>query len=134
MPTERRVQKMVCGVTRDGKFVAAQLTLDDGSEARLLFPANDMPRVIEQLEQTAGRAAAILRHHAGAEGRPMPVLKPARAATGYQASFAEDGTPVLYIQFDSGLQIGMTLGNDFIGHLIQALQMLRVKETGEPTH
>jgi hypothetical protein len=134
MTTDRRVQKMMTGASQDGQHLSVQLLFRDGSEERLLFPTIDMPRVIEQLEQIAGKAGAVLQQHAAAKGRPMPTPKPARTATGYQASFAQDGAPVLTIRFASGLQLSMEVTEDSIEQLARTLQMLQGKQPNEPSH
>ena len=134
MPTDRQVQKMVTSASPDGKHLSVQFIFHDGSEEHLTFPTIDMPRVIEQLEQFTGQAGAVLRHNAAAEGRSMPTPKPGRTATGYKASFTEDGTPILAIQFASGLQLSMEMTEESIEQLARTLQMLQARAANEPSH
>jgi hypothetical protein len=125
---------MVTTASPDGTQLSVQVFFQDGSNEHLSFATLDMPRVIEQLEQFTGQAGAVLQHTAAAEGRSMPTSKPARTATGYKASFTDDGTPVLTIQFASGLQLSMAITEDSIEQLARTLQMLQGRTSDQPAH
>lgn len=134
MSTDRQVQKMITSASPDGTQLWVRFSFPDGSEEHMSFPTLDMPRVIEQLEQFTGQAGAVLQHTAAAEGRPLPTPKPARTATGYRAAFTEDGTPVLTIQFASGLQLAMAMTQESIEQLARTLQMLQGRTANQPSH